>query len=163
MRLPDEESDLASVSGVFNTESSLREFVDRHAGIRIFRDGFGIRPFGVDGDDWLELGKAWTSGSSWYGLRPNNVIGYIALTARDNRNLEEATDREGFVDNEAKNNFFLLIQRVVKIVNDANEDLRRSLYQLQSSETPTRRLGPSGKVPKKSSKACEIRHEPHRI
>jgi len=128
--------DLASVSGVFNTESSLREFVDRHAGIRIFRDGFGIRPFGVNGDDWLKLGKAWTSGSSWYGLRPNNVIGYIALTARDNRNLEEATDREGFVDNEAKNNFFLLIQRVVKIVNDANEDLRRAYTSYSQVKRP---------------------------
>jgi len=134
--------DLAGVSNVFDTESSFRKFVDRHAGIRIFRDGFGIRPFGVDGDDWLNLGKEWTSGHSWFGLRPNNVIGYVALTAKDNRGLEEATDREGFVENEATRNFFTLMGTVVTVVNDANEVLRRTYSDYRKIKTQAV-LGPT--------------------
>lgn len=60
---------------IFNKMSEFRRFLDRIFGVRVFRDGFGIRPFGLEGDDWLGLGKAWTSGTSWYGLRPKNRDG----------------------------------------------------------------------------------------
>lgn len=118
-------TDLSAISDVFSLDDEFSKYVERHSGIRVFRDGFGIRPFGLDGNDWLDLGRGWTSGTSYYGLRPRNVIGYVALTARDNSNLEEATDREGFVENAYSRNFYLLMQRVVKAINDANTALRR--------------------------------------
>ena len=102
-----------------------RKYLDRLAGVRVFRDGFGIRPFGLEGDDWLDLRKAWTSGASWYGLRPQNVIGYVALTAAHNSQLEETTSREYFVENAYSRNFYLLMEKVIATVNGVNETLRR--------------------------------------
>jgi hypothetical protein len=46
--------------------ASIKEFraiVKTLAGVRVYRDGFGVR---VD-RDFLKLSKAWTGGSSWYG------------------------------------------------------------------------------------------------
>ena len=47
-------------SDVFGRHSDYRKLVRDLAGIRVYRDGFGIRV----GDDWLGLGKQWTRGTS---------------------------------------------------------------------------------------------------
>lgn len=108
--------------GIF---SGLNEIVKRQSGVRVFRDGFAIRPYGLDDKDWLRLGAAWTGGSSYYGLKPNNIVGYIAISARDNAQLVEKTDREGFVDTPESRNFFLAVSEIVHAINYANEQLNR--------------------------------------
>ena len=118
-------TDLSAISQVFSVEAEFSKYVREHSGIRVFRDGFGVRPFGLGDNDWLQLGSGWTSAISYYGLRPKNVVGYVALTAKDNSKLEEATDREGFVENAYLRNFYLLMQRVVKSITFANTNLRR--------------------------------------
>ena len=111
---------------IFNTSAEYKNFVDRHVGIRIYRDGFGIRPYGFDGADWLNLGGGQTSGRSFYGLRPKNVIGYVELNAKENSQLKEKTDREGFVDNPASRNFYLIMGKFVDIIDVLYNNLRRS-------------------------------------
>jgi signal transduction histidine kinase len=118
-------TDLSAISDVFNTQSQFSKYIGQHSGVRVFRDGFGIRPFGLEGNDWLELGSGWTSATSYYGLKPENVIGYVALSARSNSQLEEATDREGFVESPYSRNFHHLMKRAVKRINLVNESLRR--------------------------------------
>lgn len=106
----------------------FKDTIKRQSGIRVFRDGFAIRPYGMtdlEGNDWLRLGTSQTVGASFYGLRPNNVIGYVAISASKNKQLEEKTDREGFTDTPFSRNFFLLMQEVVAIINDMNTTLRR--------------------------------------
>ncbi|MBN1316408.1 MAG: sensor histidine kinase [Anaerolineales bacterium] len=123
------------VTDIFRTIGEYRKYLDRLAGIRVFRDGFGIRPFGLEGDDWLGLGKAWTSGGSYYGLRPQNTIGYVALTAAHNSRLEETTSREYFVENAYSRNFYKLMEKVVDIVNGINEKLRRGYLEYRKLRT----------------------------
>jgi signal transduction histidine kinase len=121
--------DLNAVSGVFDTQSEFSRYIGRHCGIRVFRNGFGIRPFGLEGNDWLQLGSGWTSATSYYGLRPENVVGYVALTAKDNPQLEEATDREGFVESPYSRNFHQLMRHAVGRINLVNESLRRGYLE----------------------------------
>jgi signal transduction histidine kinase len=106
---------------IFDSASEFRNVINTFSGIRVFRDGFGIR---VD-KDWLMLGAQQTRGSSWYGLRPQNTLGYISLTARDNSQLEETTDREGFKHNAYYENFYELMQYFINFSADAQEFLRR--------------------------------------
>jgi len=102
--------------------STLRKFVRDLGGIRVFRDGFGIR---VD-SDWLGLGKQQTIARSFYGLRPGNTIGYIALSAKENAVLEEKTDREGFTASPYFDNFYFLLRDFVKFTLDAQTFVRRN-------------------------------------
>jgi len=130
---------LEPLEDIYSRTADYRGFVGQHVGIRVYRDGFGIRPYGFDGYDWLELGKGQTSGRSFYGLRPRNVIGYVALTARDNSQLQEKTDREGFVDSPYYRNFYLIMQKFVDVLDVLFNNLRRSynefkkLYATQQS------------------------------
>jgi hypothetical protein len=117
---------LEPLRDIFSTVGDYRAFVSQHVGVRIYRDGFGIRPYGLDGYDWLNLGGGQTSGLSYYRPRPGNVIGYVALTVSENSRLKEKTDREGFVDNPYSRNFFLLMDAFVKMLDVFFNNLGRS-------------------------------------
>lgn len=101
--------------------SVYRKYVETLAGIRVYRDGFGIRV----GEDWLNIGREQTSGGSFYGLRPKNVIGFIAISAHENRLLLETTSREGFQKTPHYLNFYALLQSFVQCSSQAQEYLRR--------------------------------------
>lgn len=116
-------------SGAFKRAADFSSYVRQLSGIHVYRDGFGVRT----AQDWLGLAEAFTSGSSWYGLRPSNTLGYIALSSRDNMVLEETTDREGFVDTPEYRNFYALLRRFVNFSAGVQEFLRRGWNEFKAS------------------------------
>lgn len=126
---------------VFNRTREFSQYVQSQAGVRVFRDGFGIRPYGVDGNDWLNLGGGQTSGRSYYGLRPNNVVGYVRLTAAENQELQEKTDREGFIESPHSQNFFLLMLEAVRLINTSYSRIRRGFVAFQKAHS-SEEVGP---------------------
>jgi len=92
---------------VFDRQADYRKWVKERGGVSIFRDGFVV----AAGDDLLQLGKSFTSGGSYYGLRPQNVLGYIGISARENARLQETTSREDFQRNPA----FLRFEAIVRL------------------------------------------------
>jgi signal transduction histidine kinase len=107
---------------VFDGISEYRRYIKELSGIRVYRDGFAIR---VD-HDWLKLGAQWTSAPSYYGLKPDNTLGYVALSARDNMELEETTDREGFKDSAYYRNFGSLMEEFKKFTTEVHDFFGRS-------------------------------------
>lgn len=118
---------------IFNKLGEFREFIKTSSGVKVYRDGFAIR---VD-DDWLKLGSQWTSASSYYTLKPDNTLGYIALSAKHNMELEETTDREGFRDTPHYRNFFSLLTQFVKFTSESNEYFRRSYLEFRNQRNET--------------------------
>ena len=119
---------------LYSNFDEYKAFIQNQVGIRIYRNGFSVKPYGItDGDDWLNLGKGQTSNSSFYGVRPHNVIGYVAIDEAINKNLKDKTDREGFIDNEYYRNFYALVTEVVRRSNQEMENLRRSYNAYRSS------------------------------
>lgn len=108
---------------IFDRQSEYSKFIKTLSGIRVYRDGFGIRV----PHDWLGLSRQQTAGGSWYGLRPQNTAGYIAISAKDNGCLEETTNREGFKENPYYNNFYYILQHFVKESHNFQEQVRRTL------------------------------------
>jgi signal transduction histidine kinase len=111
---------------VFGALQLYRDFIKRLAGIRVYRDGFLVR---TDAD-WLRLGEQWTTAPSYYGLKPDTTLGYVAISAADNAQLREKTDREGFVDNAAYRNFYALMTEVRRFTEEVQELLRRDYLKL---------------------------------
>ncbi len=108
-------------TSIFDRASDYREFVRALVGIKVYRDGFGVR---VD-EDWLGLGEQWTSGGSYYSLRPGNVSGYVSISAKQNAALEETTNREAFRDTPAYRNFLLVMKAWAAYAARVQEHLRR--------------------------------------
>ena len=108
--------------------SDFRKLVKDLAGIRVYRDGFGIRV----GEDWLGLGKQWTSAPSYYGLKPSNIIGYVSLSAKENKSLVETTSREGFQVTPYYENLYLLLKNFIAFTGTAQDFIRRGTLQFLS-------------------------------
>lgn len=112
------------------SRSEYRSLIRDLAGIRVYRDGFGIRV----GEDWLGLGKQQTEAPSYYGLRPGNVLGFVAISARDNPNLVETTSREGFQVSPHYENFFALMTEFVKFAGNTQGFLRRNIINFLNEQ-----------------------------
>ncbi|MFC4212435.1 ATP-binding protein [Pedobacter lithocola] len=115
-----------NLKDVFGKMSNYRDFAQSQAGIKLFRNGFAVKPFGIDGDDWLRLRDSQTTGSSYYTLRPANVIGYFAIDEGFNEKLKDKTDREGLVSNPYSRNFFTISFFIKDEVNRYQEGIRRA-------------------------------------
>lgn len=112
-----EASDSTIRPDALTTLGDYKPFLKSQLGIRVYRDGFAIRPFGFEGDDWLQLGGLKTGGDSYYTLRPGNSIGAIRLTGRENKNLQETTAREGLVRNLCFKRFSDILDRLISEIN----------------------------------------------
>jgi len=111
----------ASNSSVFDRLSEFKNRVKELSGVRVYRDGFNIT---VD-EDWIGFGKGWSDAGSFYGLKPSTTIGYIEISAKDNHQLEETTDREGFKNTPYYSNFYALLKVFHAFADDTQEFLRR--------------------------------------
>lgn len=118
-----------------NSSSEIHQLVKRHIGVKVFRDGFGVRPYGINGEDWLRLGAQQTSATSYYGLRPNNVVGFVAISEAKNSHLKEKTDREGFVANPYSENFRRLMTHSTEKIGGIYEWLRRTYNRYREEKT----------------------------
>jgi signal transduction histidine kinase len=123
------DGDVSTSESVFDSRSELRDVVRAMSGIRVYRDGFGIRL----ADDWLGLAQQQTSATSFYGLRPGNAAGYVNLTAEGNAQLEETSSREAFRDTPAWRGFYALMLHATDFARATQEVLRRgwSLYRAE--------------------------------
>lgn len=116
---------LTAVEGL-GTKSDVQELVRQWAGgLMVFRDGFRINPYGGPDDDWLHLDKR-AFGRRGYKLNRQQVIGRVNLTWR-NRMLIEQTNREGLVDNEYKEAFTSLLQRVLEDFKTFSQNIEDAL------------------------------------
>ena len=98
-------------------------------GIRVFRDGFGVRTPG----DWLKIGSGSTSGT-YYSLRQDNTHGYIAISAKHNSQLEETTAREKFKDTPYYRNFVLLLTEFIDFTDKTNNFFGRKWGDYRKEE-----------------------------
>ena len=127
-------SDSDTLEDIYNKSADYKKFVSNNAGIRVYRDGFGIRPYGLNANDWLGLSMEQTSGRSFYSMRPKNVIGYVSLSAKQNGQLKEKTDREGFVNSPYQQNFLQIVLFVKDEINRFLFSLRRSFVEYKKND-----------------------------
>ncbi|MFA6073044.1 MAG: sensor histidine kinase [Candidatus Woesearchaeota archaeon] len=114
-------TELSTSHNIFNSRHEFMKTMNVLSGIKVFRNGFGIKvPY-----DWLNLSQQQTSGKSWYGLRPGNTMGYIALSAKDNSSLKETTNREGFIETAYYINFYKILQQFIDYSEDLHAFIRK--------------------------------------
>lgn len=86
------------------TGISLRQAEDmgyKYGGIRIYRDGFRILPYGEPHDDWLKLAYDTGRRNLLIPANNSNFFGHVELSSEKNSLFEETSGREGLIENEA--------------------------------------------------------------
>lgn len=108
------------------TKDDVKKLVKQWAGgLMVFRDGFRINPYGGPDDDWLLLDKK-AFARSGYKLNRQQIIGRVELNWR-NKFLVEQTNREGLVDNDHKNAFIKILQRILEDFKSFSQKIETDL------------------------------------
>lgn len=81
-------------------KKGLKEFLKFNGGIRVYRDGVRVYDYGEPGNDWLDLGVRRVNLPT-KKLSNNIIIGAISINREKSTDLQEKTNREGFIENEA--------------------------------------------------------------
>lgn len=81
-------------------ETSIRKLARTQGGIRLYRNGFRVLPYGEPNNDWVGL-DASTRQRSILPVHANiNFFGFVELIDKNNE-FNETSSREGLVENEA--------------------------------------------------------------
>lgn len=89
----------STLSGM--TQAVAGEMGRNFGGIRIYRNGFRVLPYGETSDDWLALDVDVSRRELIVPANNRNFFGQVELTRTDNPLLEETSSREGLLENEA--------------------------------------------------------------
>lgn len=80
---------------------SIQGLLKRKGGIRLYRNGFRVPPYGEPSDDWLQLDRSVTKRVIITPHGNNNFFGFIEVLDDHNNMFEEQSSREGLLKNEA--------------------------------------------------------------
>jgi hypothetical protein len=89
--------------------SSLREFLDDYSGVRIYRDGIRVKPYGDptdQGGDWLLLGERKSrepagAARPTFKVAQNQLVGAVFIGRDRNPSVIDSSAREGLIRNPA--------------------------------------------------------------
>lgn len=83
------------------TRGMVRDVLNRTGGVRVYRNGFRVLPYGETFDDWLTLQRS----SALRELLPphhnTNFLGFVELEDIDGERFQETASREGLIENDA--------------------------------------------------------------
>lgn len=106
-------------------KKGLRDFLKFNGGVRVYRDGMRIYDYGEPGNDWLDLGGRRVNIPS-ERLSNNLVLGTVSINRLDSTDLEEKTNREGFIENEAVKKFRdSILYAITQVTAERNADKAR--------------------------------------
>jgi signal transduction histidine kinase len=86
-----------------STVSAVREQLQTHGGVRMYRNGFRVVPYGDRGNDWLGLDAQYRKRArpTLFPFGNANFFGYVTIQDRTHTRFEETASREGLLENAA--------------------------------------------------------------
>ncbi|MFN4202418.1 MAG: ATP-binding protein [Tabrizicola sp.] len=107
----------------------IRDFLDENGGIRVYRDGIRVYDYGERSNDWLGLDLRRVNNPT-KGLSRNIVVGHVSLTQEHSTALVEKSNREGFIENAAYENFRRVILGAIEPLQREREADRKAIREL---------------------------------
>jgi hypothetical protein len=108
---------------------------DWNVGVRIFRDGCRVRPYGEPGPegDWLQIYRTRYLKGSRFRLKPHYLEGAVYVSKDSNPLLRDTTSREGLEENDAYHALVDYIQAKVAILSEIlrEEELREERQRIR--------------------------------
>ena len=87
-------------------------------GVRLYRDGVRVDPYGEVGDDWLGVAAYKASRQGHAAIQPKALYGAVRISRRSNGDLRPLANREGLLDNESFQSFLVLCRGELRWLGD---------------------------------------------
>ena len=100
-------------------------------GLKVYRDGFRVNPYGSPDDDWLDIDRQ-ALASSGYKVNRRQLIGVVTISSLDNPALVDQTNREGLRDCPEKVVLVRLLQHLIvsefrNFLNAVDEEVKAQI------------------------------------
>ena len=143
-------------------KTGFKNYLKTNGGIRVFRDGLRVYDYGEPENDWLSLDYRRFQQPS-KAISNNQIVGAIEINRADSASLEEKTNREGFVSNDAYNAFKNAILHVIDIVEILRQTDKKNLKEIYGptakSEPVMSLLGEAQRYVEEKVKDSEVKEE----
>lgn len=96
--------DPAVIRSVTDDVKGLKDYLDDNGGIRVYREGLRVYDFGEPGNDWLNLDLRRVN-TPTVKTSNNQVLGVLYLDGTKSGDLREKSNREGFIESKAYQDF----------------------------------------------------------
>jgi len=103
-------------------QSATRKVLDTFCGVKIYRDGFRVRPYGDMGNDWLLLDSRKIKDTHGYLVGNNQLIGEIEVSQENNPLLVDSTNREAIIENESFSQLKDYVLQAINVIQTVRYD-----------------------------------------
>lgn len=104
-------------------KGSVRQAIKAHKGISVYRDGILVLPKLDENRDWLGLDARRIS-KVGTRLGTSQIVGYVSITAEENHEIEDTSDREGLARNPAVLAFEEILRAIVTALEKERDEDR---------------------------------------
>ncbi len=104
--------------------TNIRKLAGESSGIRLYRNGFRVLPYGELQDDWLGLDIRYSgeSGQTNIPFSNNNLFGFVEILDKEGVLFQETASREGLIENAA-------FKELISFLDKAFEAARRRISE----------------------------------
>jgi len=100
------------ITSFYEETGAIKTYLSENQGVRVYRDGVRVYNYGEPHDDWLQMDKSRVN-KLGKGLNRSITVGGISLNLEQTPELEEKTNREGFVENDTFKKLFCVITSAI--------------------------------------------------
>lgn len=133
----DRDKNILELSRV-QSKKILKDYLDEQGGISVYKDKLRINEYGEKGNDWLGLdGRRVNTPAK--RLSNNIVLATINLDSQDSTALVEKTNREGFIENKAFQDFkdsILYFLGLVETLREIDKSELKKKYNPTEAKEP---------------------------
>jgi signal transduction histidine kinase len=79
----------------------IRDVANERGGIRLYKNGFRVLPYGEKGNDWIGLDESVRKRSVLGPHQNNSFFGFVEISEESSDLFTETSSREGLIENEA--------------------------------------------------------------
>lgn len=137
------------------------DMLEEFGGIKIYRDGFRVKPYGDPGDDWLGLNFRRLQRFGSKIPSNNQIIGFLEIYRDANRNLIDTTTREGLIHNTAYHHMMDFLWKTIMAFAAHRQEVEKERkevtpeVELSENLKTLKKIVETADLPKMERKAAE--------
>jgi signal transduction histidine kinase len=115
--------------------SNIQKISKEQGGIKLYRNGFRVLPYGETNDDWLNIDRRYYNDSGTnVPFGNHNLFGFVEIIDQTGVLFEETASREGLIENEAYTQLSVFVSKALEAsrnrIRFAVEKIKKQKTQL---------------------------------
>lgn len=99
------------------------------AGVRIYRDGFRIEPFGSPTADWLGVAEHRAKRAGHAHIVPSRLFGYVEISRTHHPEISDTTSRQVLLDNDAVRSMVTVLREGLSSLNQVLMEQKAPVWE----------------------------------